>query len=62
MLLLPELANQEIESVEKGSDNVLNDKCLLNKVSEEVEIHGGAFEDEITKKNPSTVYGVKVMK
>ena len=50
MLLLPELANQGIENVEKGSDNILNDKCLLDKVSEEVEIHGEAFKDEITKK------------
>ena len=50
VLLPPESANQRIESDEKGSDNILNEECLPDKVSGEVEIHGEAFEDEITEK------------
>ena len=46
VLLPPESANQGIESNEEGSDNILNEECLPDKV----EIHGEAFEDEITEK------------
>ena len=49
MLLPPESANQGIESHEEGSDNILNEECLPDEVSGEVEIHGEAFEDEITE-------------
>ena len=50
VLLPPESTNQGIESDEYGSDNILNEECLPNEVSAEVEIHGEAFEDEITEK------------
>ena len=50
VLLPPKSANQRIESDEEGSDNILNEKCLPDKVSGEVKIHGEAFEDEITEK------------
>ena len=51
IVLLPsESANQESESDEEGSDNILNEECLPNEVFGEVEIHGEAFEDEITEK------------
>ena len=50
VLLPPKLTSQEIESDEEGSDNILNEECLPDEVSGEVEIHGEAFEDEITKK------------
>ena len=50
VLLLSESANQEIESDEEGSDNILNEECLPDEVCREVEIHGEAFEDEITEK------------
>ena len=50
MLLPPESANQGIDSDEEGSDNILNEECLPDEVSGEVEIHGEAFEDDITEK------------
>ena len=50
VLLSPKLANQGIESDEEGSDNILNEECLPDEVSGEVEIHGEAFEDKITEK------------
>ena len=50
VLLPPESTNQGIESDEEGSDNILNEECLPHEVSGEVEIHGEAFEDEITEK------------
>ena len=50
VLLPPELANQGIKSDEESSDNFLNEECLPDKVSRKVEIHGEAFEDEITEK------------
>ena len=50
VLLPPESANQGIESDEEGSDNISNEECLPDEVSGEVEIHGEAFEDEITEK------------
>ena len=50
VLLPPELANQGIESDEKGSNNIMNKERLPDEVSGEVEIHGKAFEDEITEK------------
>ena len=50
VLLPPESTNQGIESNEKGSDNILNEKCLPDEVSGEVERHGEAFEDKITEK------------
>ena len=50
VLLPPESANQGIESDEEGNDNILNEECLPDEVSREVEIHGEAFEDEITEK------------
>ena len=50
MLLPPESTNQGIGSNEKGSDNILNEKCLPDEVSGEVERHGEAFEDKITEK------------
>ena len=50
MLLPPESANQGIESDEEGNHNTLNEECLPDEVSGEVEIHGEAFEDEITEK------------
>ena len=62
VLLHSESANQGIESVEEGSDNILNEECLSDEISGEVEIRKEIFADEITKKNPGTMYGVKVMK
>ena len=50
VLLPPESANQGIESDKEGSDNILNEECLPDEVSGEVEIHGEAFEDKITEK------------
>ena len=50
VLLPPESANQGIESNEEGSDNTLNEECLPDEGSEEVEIQGEAFENEITEK------------
>ena len=38
VLLPPESTNQGIESDKKGSDNILNEKCLPDEVSGEVEI------------------------
>ena len=46
MLLPPESAKQGIQSDEEGSDNILNEERL----PDEVEIHGEAFEDKITEK------------
>ena len=62
VLLPPELANQGIESDEKGSNNILNKEWLLDEVSGEVEIHGKAFEDEITEKESRHSVWRKVMK
>ena len=50
VLLPPESTNQGIESDVEGSDNILNEECLPNEVSGEVEIHGEAFEDKMTEK------------
>ena len=50
VLLPPESANEGVESDEGGGDNILNEECLPDEVSGEVEIHGEAFEDEITEK------------
>ena len=50
MLLPPDSTNQGIKSDEEGSDNILNEECLPDEVSGEVEIHGEVFEDEIAEK------------
>jgi len=50
VLLPPESANQEIESDDEEGSDILNEECLPNEVSGEVEIHGEAFENKITEK------------
>ena len=47
VLLPPESTNRGIESDEEGSDNILNEECLPDEVSGEVEIHGEAFNKKI---------------
>ena len=50
VLFPPKSANQEIKSDEEGSYNILNEECLPDEVSGEIEIHGKALKDEITEK------------
>ena len=63
MVLLPsESANQEIESDEEGSDNILNEEAYQMKFSEKLKYTEKLSKTKLQKNNPGTVYGVKVTK
>ena len=40
--------NQEIDSKEEGNNNILNEECLPDEVSDKFEIHGEAFKDKLS--------------
>ena len=52
MLLPQKLANQKIYSKEEGNDNTLNEECLPDEVLDNFEIHGEAFNNELSLTEP----------
>ena len=63
IVLLPtKSANQRIESDEEGSDDILNEECLPSEFPEKLKYTEKLSKTKLQKKNPGTVYGVKVIK
>ena len=62
VLLPPESANQGIESDEEGGNNILMKNAYQMKFLKKLKYSVKLLKTKLQKKNPGTVYGIKVMK